>query len=250
MRRYFLEPGSIQDSEVLITGDDFHHIYHVCRHQVGDRFEVLGVEHKAFLVELLEVSKKTAKARILETRSVPPLPLPRIYLAVSLSRFATMDTIVEKAVELGVAEFRPFVSTRSFMTRVEKIPASKVARWDKIVKGATQQSGRGEKMPVMPVVPLPKLLEEFNQRHRCGGLFAYEGLSDTSIKPALRQLSQSDLSEIWIFVGSEGGFSEDEVSLFAENGLRPVTVGDQVLRVETACLALVSVIKYEFDLMS
>jgi 16S rRNA (uracil1498-N3)-methyltransferase len=62
---------------------------------------------------------------------------------------------------------------------------------------------------------------------------------------ALRELKARHLEHLWIFVGSEGGFSLEEVDLFAQFGLNPVSMGEQILRVETACLALVSIIKYE-----
>ncbi len=60
---------------------------------------------------------------------------------------------------------------------------------------------------------------------------------------------QGAVENIWLVVGSEGGFSFKEVEAFRQAGLEPVTIGPQVLRVETACIALVSALKYEFDLM-
>jgi 16S rRNA (uracil1498-N3)-methyltransferase len=70
------------------------------------------------------------------------------------------------------------------------------------------------------------------------------------MKAALSGSSQgSQPKEAWAFIGSEGGFSEREVELFQSLDLKPVTLGTQVLRVETACVATVSIIKYDFDLM-
>ncbi len=58
------------------------------------------------------------------------------------------------------------------------------------------------------------------------------------------------MDHLWVFVGSEGGFSLEEVELFAKEGLNPTSLGEQILRVETACLALLSVIKYEFGTLA
>ena len=84
------------------------------------------------------------------------------------------------------------------------------------------------------------------------GLFAYEGPSTLSVKEYCQKIKAAKpqgIKDIWIIVGSEGGFSHSEVKEFENLGLHPVTLGPQVLRVETACMALVSVLKYDFDLM-
>lgn len=251
MRRYWIPVDTINGDVVEFTGDIYHHIVRVCRQQVGSKFEVLVDGGQAYLVEMSEVGAKRAKARILEKRSIPQLPLPLIHLCMSVSRFPTMDAVVEKAVELGVAEVRPFFSDHSFIRKTDSLPKGKMERWQKIITMATQQSGRGELMKMHEPITLEELVSEFNRQPNSAGLFPYEGPSDQGIRPALTELKTNKPEQIWVFVGSEGGFSRQEVKFFAEAaGLIPVSMGSQVLRVETACLALISVIKYEFDLMN
>jgi len=252
MRRYWIEKKDLHNDEVNFSGDVFHHIFDVCRQEVGSKFEVLTEDSKAFFVQVTQVSKKNAVAKILEERIIPPLKEPHIHLALSLSRFPVMDAVMEKAVEMGVKSIQPFFSDFSFLRKGEKLSENKVERWEKIVRSATQQTGRGDLMTIHPVVPFEKLSESINRTPQSVGLFAYEGPSTLSIKDYVRQVKTEHpqgVKNIWIIVGSEGGFSHQEVEAFQKLALHPVTLGPQVLRVETACMALVSVLKYDFDLM-
>jgi 16S rRNA (uracil1498-N3)-methyltransferase len=249
MRRYWIPKDQIRGELVEISGDYFHHIFDVCRQEVGNHFEVLGDGNKAHLIEVTSVEKKKAHGKIIETREIKALKKPHLVLALSLSRFPVMDAVVEKAVEMGVTRIQPFFSEFSFIRKKNSLPAGKVERWEKIVISATQQSGRGDLLKISEAVDIDDLLKEFNQSSSRKGLFAYEGASTLGIKEHLRAQELEKLEEYWIFVGSEGGFSSTEVEHFQKSGLQPVTLGDQVLRVETACIALLAVLKYEFGHM-
>jgi 16S rRNA (uracil1498-N3)-methyltransferase len=100
-------------------------------------------------------------------------------------------------------------------------------------------------MRVHPALTLESLFEEFNRSAHTKGLFPYEGEAQVDLKTAIQELKSSKPEHIWVFVGSEGGFSMREVEIFASQGLKPVSLGEQILRVETACLALASILKYE-----
>jgi len=249
VRRYWFSPENKQEDKIYLRGDLFHHVVGVCRQKVGSCFEMFTDGGRAYFVELQEVGKKQAIAKILEGRQIPELRKPYIHLAVSVPRFAKMDIIVEKAVELGVYELHPFVSDFSFVGKVDGRLQGRFLRWHKIVQGATQQSGRGDLMSLAAPTGLEELLDNFNRRTRALGLFPYEGEALQDLCQALGPLKGREADEIWAFVGSEGGYSEREVQLFQSFSLQPVTLGSQVLRVETACLALVSILKYEWDLM-
>lgn len=256
MRRYWIQQSDKSADTVSFTGEVFHHIFSVCRQEVGSKFEVLTEESKAYLVEVTSVSKREAHAKVLEERNIQELPKPRIHIALSISRFPVMDAVMEKAVEMGVASIQPFFSDFSFVRKEEKISQNKLDRWDKIVKSATQQSGRGDLMKVLPACTLNELtqnIQKLSVNHQGFGLFAYEGPSALGIKKFLqdrRQQQLRDVSELWLIVGSEGGFSHQELERLQALDLQPVTLGAQVLRVETACIALVSALKYEFELFN
>ncbi len=256
MRRYWIEAEQLmtsatQESQVHFEGEQFHHIFDVCRQEIGSRFEVLHPNHHAYLVEVMEVKKKSARAKILETRLVPPLPSPHIHLAISLPRFPVFESVLEKMVEMGVSGIYPFFSELSFLRDPKSFSTEKLNRWKKIITSSTQQSGRGELMKLESPQTWTQILEKINQTSDSLCLFSYEGQSTLGVKDFLqkRAAGSAKPQEVWLVVGSEGGFSLNEVEQMQSQGFHPVTLGSQVLRVETACMTLVSVLKYEFDLM-
>jgi 16S rRNA (uracil1498-N3)-methyltransferase len=252
MRRYWIEKKMIFADVVTFKDELFHHIFDVCRQDVGHHFEVLTEDSKAYLVEVTSKSKKQGEARIVEEREIQKLPAPHVHIALSVSRYNVMDSIVEKAVEMGVKSILPFCSDFSFIRKPNNLPEGKMERWQKIVVSATQQSGRGELMKVYEPAEWSEMLQFINLNPKNWCLFAYEGTSVLGVREHLEAFKKSighSPENLWIIVGSEGGFSELEVSEMQQLGLNPVTLGSQVLRVETACMTLVAVLKYEFGLL-
>jgi 16S rRNA (uracil1498-N3)-methyltransferase len=252
MRRYWIEKKMIFNDTVTFKDELFHHIFDVCRQTVGHHFEILTEDSNAYLVEVTGVEKKQAQARIVEVREIQKLPKPHVHIALSVSRYNVMDSIVEKSVEMGVTSILPFCSEFSFIRKPNNLPDGKIERWNKIVISATQQSGRGELMKIHEPADWANMLEIINPNAQNLCLFAYEGKGVLGIKEHIATIRSSNTlapDNIWIIVGSEGGFSEGEVTQMKQLGLNPVTLGSQVLRVETACMTLVSVLKYEFELL-
>jgi 16S rRNA (uracil1498-N3)-methyltransferase len=214
----------------------------------------------AFLVEVVSEKKRELNAVIREVRTIEPLPYPRIRVALAIPRFNVLEGVLEKLVEMGVESVQPLYSDNSFIKTATDTWASKESRFEKIIQSATQQCGRGEKMRL----ETPQKLADFlgalaqttdpnvdggiNQNGGVAGLFAYE-IGKVPIRDLGVAMSAKRPKAVWIFVGGEGGFSREEAAAFERAGLSPATLGRQVLRVETACVALVSVLKYELDLM-
>lgn len=246
LRRFFISPEQFTPPTIAISGDLFHHIKDVCRFSVGDEFELLPGDGTARRVRVESFNNRVLLVQEVAQRPLPAPAKPRLHLALSMPKFPKVDWIVEKSVELGVSSVYPFVSDFSFIRRTQDLSVAKLQRWQKLIQAATQQSGRGDLMTFEPIRTLPELLKDFNQKSGAAGLFPYEGESQKGLPAAVRELKQKGCDDLWIFVGSEGGFSREEVALFASQGLEPVSMGEQILRVETACVALVSVLKYEF----
>lgn len=256
MRRYWIEKSQVYNNQVTFKGDQHHHIFDVCRQEVGHHFEVITEESKAYLVEVKSVTKKDAMAGIVEERVIKALPKPHIHIALSVPRYNVMDSTIERATEMGVSSILPFVSQYSFIRKEKELPAGKQERWQKIIVSATQQCGRGELMKIHEVTNWQNMLKTINPGPENWCLFAYEGQSIQPIADEIKSLREQYVSpnaalpeNIWIIVGSEGGFSKTEAEEMHKLGLHPVTLGSQILRVETACLTLVAVLKYEFGLM-
>jgi 16S rRNA (uracil1498-N3)-methyltransferase len=250
VRRYWLEIQTKKNEDLIqISGESFHHIFDVCRQDVGSQFEVLFGDQKAHLVQVISKDKKQASAKILSSRSIPALPLPHLHLCLGVSRYPVMDAVVEKAVEMGVHTLTPVLSDFTFVRRKDSVPDNKIERWQKIITSATQQCGRGERMILEEPRSLEDLVLSVNQSPLTQGLFLYEGQGQMGLQQALKGLNQK-IEKIMIFVGSEGGYSSTEVQLFQQFGLQAISLGQQVLRVETACISALAILKYDLGLMA
>lgn len=247
MRRIFVEPEFIFENEVRLEGEGRHHAIDVLRFKKGDQFQIISGQNFLLTVELTDVQKKSAVAKITERLSIAPPRLPRVSLAISLPRFATFEWIVEKSVELGVHQIQPLISEFSFVKKKSDVTESKIERWQKIIRAATEQTIRPDLLEVLPALTLT---EWANRKPAEPCLFGYEGESAVPARQALQSARALKPEKIWALAGSEGGFSQQEVQSLLALGKQPATLGPQILRAETACVALISVIKYEFDHMT
>lgn len=250
VRRYWIDQKKIDEDKGLIDGEVFHHIVDVCRQNLGSKFELLTDESKAYFVEIVSMKKNAAQVQVIEVREIPLLARPHLVLNLSVPRFPVFEEVVEKCVELGVFEIQLFFSEHSFVRTQNKISSDKLERWNRIVKSSTQQTGRGDLMKIHPPLEFSEVLEKINQKPKNFCLFAYEGdpaseVPSRPIKDVLRQVQLSELDTLDLIVGSEGGFSTQEVKWLHQHAHHPVHFGTQILRVETACTALLSILKYE-----
>lgn len=245
MRRYWLDRIEFIDDELIIQGDLRHHLVDVCRQGAGDQFELRTVG-RSILVEVLKSDRRSIVVKRISETAQTPLERPKIKFVLSLPRLTKVDWIVEKLVELGVDSLLLSFSEFSFIRNAEDFPSAKMDRWNKLIRQAAQQSARFDLMSLLPPQPLNSILESINPNGEKLCLFLFEGQCKMTLREKLKAIPQNLQREIYVFVGSEGGFSRQEVERFQQLGIDPLTLGDQVLRVETACVALASILQYEF----
>ena len=250
--RFWIDRACLRGTEFLIKGQLYHHICQVCRIQKGEVFELFCEGLQKYQVSLQRVSASQAVAKILKVFPVPPLKTPYLHLALSVPRPSKLDFIVEKAVELGVKGFCPFVSELSWIKKAKNFSASKSARLEKIACQSLALSGRTEPLKIHPLSPL----KEISPPTRAIALMAYEGSSSDKQLPLFADLADHQLaglspppSELWLFIGSEGGFSAEEARHFSLKQRHFLfSLGERILRVETACLFGLSILKQHFRL--
>nr|AXS01204.1 hypothetical protein [uncultured bacterium] len=188
-----------------------------------------------------ETAKKNKNKKNSSASSAPPRlgvnsssnpSLPPIVLFQALPKGEKMDLIVRQAAEGGITEIVPFVSEFS----IAKTGASgqKFLRWERIVKEARQQSGSKIATAIRKPVTINELFMYWEKMKNgaLGLLFHHEGLEQKSLHSYL----DNNPKVVALAVGPEGGFSGTEVSLFLKNGFNPLTIGDTILRAETAAL--------------
>lgn len=235
MRRFFISRDSISGNRLSIQGREAHHIAVVLRLQPGDEVVVFDGSEREYLIALEDVSPTEVAGRIIETR--PALrPIPHLVLMQGVPKGAKMDDVVRMGTELGIAEFVPFLSSRTVAEG-----RGRTARWRRIAIEAAKQSRRGD----VPTVHEPihfsaalDLIEGCDLR-----LILWEGERDRSLAQALAD--PSNPSRVAIVVGPEGGLAEHEVDEAVRRGAIAVSLGPLVLRTETAGIVATAMVVYE-----
>ena len=220
MRRYWFDHLVLDQKTYLIEGELFKHIHKVCRQNLGDRFELIGSQGTAILVEVIYAEKKLLKVKYVSKRNLSLLKPPYIHLMLSIPKVKTFEAIVEKSVELGVYSLQAFTSEFSFIKSQNKIEDRR-ERLNKIIRSACEQSARSHILCLPEVQTFSELLEiyKFSSNPQTQAFAFYEGQAsplkelDLVLDPILTS-HYSSLNHLWVFIGSEGGFSCDEVEAF------------------------------------
>lgn len=210
----------------------------VLRLRAGDRvvvFDDAGWEHEGVLDDLKEDHGELAIIRSYRPENESPL---QVTLALALTKGDKMDSVIEKATELGVAAIAPFTSLRTVPRLDARKSAQRVQRWRNIALSAAKQCGRAR---------IPEIFELSDFRDVVAGasaplrLFFWEqeprqGLADL-------KRDNEDVGAVVVMIGPEGGFSAQEAASALEHGFRPVRLGRRILRAETAAVAALSAVQ-------
>jgi 16S rRNA (uracil1498-N3)-methyltransferase len=234
MQRYFINKKI--DNNFIIKNDDFHHIKNVMRMHNNDNIEVV-YDNCTYLCKIT-IEKDFVKAKILEEMEEQD-NITNITIAQGLPKFDKLDFIIEKATELGVFKIIPLKTIRSVVKYDKEKSIKKVIRWQKIAKEAAEQSKRNS----IPIIERVQEIEELIKKEYNLKLLCTVNEDKNNIKHYLQNLRKD--AKILVVVGPEGGFTDEEEQLFLNNGFKSVSLGENILRTETAPLFILSAIKYE-----
>jgi 16S rRNA (uracil1498-N3)-methyltransferase len=237
MQRFFVNSQCIDHDSIILEGDIIHQIRNVLRLQSGKQIVVFDNTGSEYTVILDTIEKDRVKGTICHTRQTTE-PDIKITLYQALLKSDHFEFVLQKCTEIGVSIFVPVVCERCI---VRKPGANKIQRWEKVIKEATEQSGRG----VMPVLK-PTLSFE-DACHSAKGFSLIAGIGPDSIKLSNVLRSNTRPSTINVFIGPEGGFTTDEEELAQRCGINKITLGPRILRAETAGLVAATAILYEYE---
>lgn len=242
MPSFFVEPDKIYDGKVIISGEDVKHITKVLRLGPGDGVTVLdgqGMEYQAILEEIGSDRILASITGERQSQTEPPL---RVTLIQGLPKGEKMELIIQKAVELGVHRIIPVETTRSIVKLDAKKALQRQERWQRIAMEAAKQSKRG-------IIPNVEVLTTLNKALK--GLSADASLvlmpweeASAPLKPLLESKSEGN-QEIYIIIGPEGGFTQQEAQNAIDAGAYTVSLGPRILRTETAGFTVLAVVMYE-----
>jgi len=237
-RRFIIKEEIVLGQEFEIIGEEAKHIM-VLRHDVGD--EIL-VNDK--FCEIESIAKQTVRCVAIRQAKEKGVPNTKITLFQALLKADKMEFVIQKAVEIGATQIVPFISKNVVVKLDDKDKMKKVERWNKISVEASKQCGRSDLVEVNKVHSFLEMLEELEKYDKV--IIAYEN-EVNSLKEIIRE--NLDINNIAVIIGAEGGFEKGEVEKVLENKKAvSVSLGDRILRAETASINLLSVLMYEFEL--
>ena len=242
MRRFFVPPDVLGGREVALPRELSRRLATVLRLKRGDRVLLADGLGRDYEVEITALTPRSVQAAVVGERASPPEPALELVLYQSLVRPQRFDLVLEKGTELGVARFVPLVSGRA---RVKTEGGSQRAeRWRRIVTEAAEQCGRGR----VPAVDPPVAFEEAVRTAPGLRLLPWEGERSRGLRSYLRGL-QLIPEAVSLFIGPEGGFAEEEAALAREAGCATVSMGQRVLRSETAGIVAAALVMHELGEM-
>lgn len=239
MQRFF------SDNINEITGSDARQIQKVLRAKVGDKLIVCDGKSKSYEAEISDIKKESVSLNIIKELNEDTEPKVKITLAQCLPKGSKIDFIIQKSIELGVFDIIPVISERS-VPDISGKEEKKQERWQKIAKEAAEQSGRQIIPQIHSPISFDDLLKSENKYDL--KIIPWELEEEKSLKSVIGNREvYSQVSNILVIVGPEGGFSQEEINKARESGLTPITLGKRILRTETAPIAVLSNIFYELD---
>ncbi len=244
MPKFFVRQEKISDNKILITGDDAFHISRALRMAKGEHITVCDMQCNEYDCVLSEFNPDNVVAEIVTSRKIDNEPPVKVFLFQALPKGDKLDTVIQKAVECGVFEITPFESERCVVKSKPEAETRKTERRNRIALEAAKQSGRGYIPQVNPTVSFARAVEKACECDLC--ILCYEGEEQLSLKQLLRD--NQSVETISVFIGSEGGFSLDEVQYAVDKGMKSVSLGKRILRTETASAFVLGCIVYEKEL--
>lgn len=235
MQRYF--SNSLTNNIFTLSKDDSYHIKKVMRMNNFDRIEIVH-DSMTYICEIINLDN-LVEARIEEKIKEDAEFNKKVILVQSLVNEQKMDLILQKSTELGISEIYAYKATNSVVKENDK-SNKKIERWQRIVKEASEQSKRTIIPQIKGIISLKELIK-LNANLK---IMLSVNENKKSIKKVLQENSSCDI--IIIVVGPEGGFTNDEEKVLQENNFISTTLGNRVLRTETASLAILSMINYEW----
>jgi 16S rRNA (uracil1498-N3)-methyltransferase len=236
-RRFFVD--AVQSGRARITGPDAHHLTRVLRVEEGQKFEISD-NRSVYLAEV-ESARKDLVSFVVEQRLAAFEPVVRTILLAALVRFERFEWIVEKATELGVEQIVPLETERT-EKGLTKAAERRSARWNRIAKEASEQSRRARLPQIQPAAGLAQALGiEADYRYLLEESQGSQGAAPPMLSalPASRRTGDS----VALLLGPEGGWTDRERSLIvAGAGWSPVSLGQQILRAETAAIAALAIV--------
>lgn len=236
MARFYLPPDAWH-APAQLEDEESRHCAQVLRFSAGDAITVFDGCGRSAKAVIQHVRKNAVTIELGDISQQTP-PAPAIVLAQAVPKGKTMEWIIEKAVELGVSRIVPLVTRHTIVKYDAQEAPKKAEKWQKVALEACKQCGQNW----LPIVETPIDGRAFLSEERSGAKII------ASLAPGARPLRQviegiGQAEQVTIMIGPEGDFSPEETELALQSGYQPATLGDLVLRSETAALFALAAVR-------
>lgn len=230
MQRYFA-----LDKNLTLRESDYHHIKNVMRMKVGEIIEVV-YENIVYTCKVDPIKKEL---NIIDEKKSDKKN-KEVVIAFSLLKEQKLDYLLQKSTECGASSFIPLITNRTIIKTDKSKENKKIDRWQRIIKEASEQCFRTD----IPSISNVKKINELISVEADLKVLCTLNEKSKNLKKVLQKNNKCD--KIIIVIGPEGGFDKKEETLLLDNGFVSVTLGENVLRAETAPVVVLSMINYEF----
>ena len=236
MPHFYVNPKDIKDKSFVIENEQFHYLSTVRRFSAGDEINIFDGLGNSYKARIDSIDRASMKGTILSSKTFV-LPKVNISLYTAIPKGERFDWLIEKAGEIGVSKIVPVIYLRSV---VKELSENKIERYKKISISASSQSWRADIMPIDKPVKFNEAAEKVSKEKDTLNVLPWESEENKNILSLLNE--NTDIKNINIFIGPEGGFDKTEIDVALKNNFKTVTLGKNILRVETAAIVASSIV--------
>ena len=243
MNRFFVDPTAIRENSVDIPDETAAQIRKVLRLKEGTRVQFLDNCGWLYECTIHYIDPKNVTTEIIEKRPAEGESICSVSLYIGLTQREKFEWILQKCTEAGVSKIIPMITERSLVRKASDI-SGKTDRWEKILKEASEQCGRGYIPELSGALPFREAVNAGSAAD--AALFCWEHEKHKTLRES-REPLDGTVSAISVMICPEGGFSTEEAALAQGTGWSAVTLGKRIYRMETAAIASVILTLYELE---
>ena len=244
MPRFYLPNADFFENELILSdAGELHHLKNVLRVHKGERVELFNGRGGEVSGVVEEINLKLVRIRLMTSVQEQAFSQTKIILACAIPKKAKFEYILEKATELGVDEIFPVQTKRTEVKLSAERAAQKLKRYQSVAVNAAKQCGRSQLPVVHPVTSFKEILATL-EGVPLKIIASLVGERRAIAEILNQKFSTSTPSAVAILIGPEGDFTQEETALALQNAWVPATLGPTVLKVDTAAIAVVTVVRF------
>lgn len=242
MPHFFIDSKSVKERNIIIAdSSNYQHIVKSLRANIGETLLLIDEKETEYTTKIKEITKSDITVEILESHKSTRKLSFELYLAQSPLRSDAQITVVEKATELGVTGIYPIYTDNCALKKT--VIEQKIEKWQNAMYAASKQCERANIPTCYPL----STMDETVQCQKFDKILALcERYTEKTLKRYLEDNPIKKTEKVLLIIGPEGGFSDKEFDYFRTNSIPMLTLGDLILKAETAVIVTIGNIVYEF----